>query len=330
MATHTVPARYDTLFQHAYPVQQPELRRLYENAKRDQWNVSRDIDWTQPVDLDRGVVADELIDIYGTPFWERLDAKERAELNRRFTAWRLSVLLYGEHGAMLVCSHLVEIVAGTDAKFFQATQVVDEARHTEALDRYLTEKLGGLVYPMPPNERELFDTLLGDSRWYVKTIGLQLIAETFAVSIFRMLSETSKDPVLRQICRYVLQDESRHMGFGMLSLPGAVAEMSERERRETEEITQWALVKVLTGLFPREVYRDMGFNEAEIREIEAGRKVRAIGGESSFFRQTFKKDLHGTLVNNLAKIGLLTAGVRSHLETLGIRVPADVARAAAH
>lgn len=49
------------LFQHAYPVEQAELRWLYENAKRDQWNVSRVIDWTQPVDLDRGVVADELL-----------------------------------------------------------------------------------------------------------------------------------------------------------------------------------------------------------------------------------------------------------------------------
>lgn len=319
-ASHTVPARYDTLFQHAYPVEQAELHRLYENAKRDQWNVSRDIEWTQPVDLDRGVVADELIDVYGTPFWDRLTPTERTELNRRFAAWRLSVLLYGEHGAMLVCSHLVEVVSGTDAKFFQATQVVDEARHTEVLNRYLTEKLDGLFYPMPPNERELFDTLLGDSRWYVKTIGLQLVAETFAVSLFRMLAETSKDPLLRQICQYILRDESRHMGFGMLSLPDAVKQMSEAERREVEDFTGWALSKVLTGLFPGDVYRDMGFSDAEIREIQTLRKARAVGGESSYFRQTFKKDLHGTLVQNLARIGVLTDRLRPTLESLGIRV----------
>src|SRR5881628_3978203 len=104
----------------------------------------------------------------------------------------LSVLLYGEHGAMLACSQLVETVSGPDAKYFAATQVVDEARHTEVIDRYLRDKLGGLTYPMPQNERELFDTILSDSRWYVKTIALQLVAETFAVSLFRMLAETSK------------------------------------------------------------------------------------------------------------------------------------------
>src|SRR6266498_6003507 len=107
---HAIPARFDTLFQHEYPVEHPELRRLYENAKRDQWNVSRDIDWKTPVDLEKDVTADELIDIYGTPYWHRLSAKDQAELNRRFTAWRLSLLLHGEHGAMLVCSQLVETV----------------------------------------------------------------------------------------------------------------------------------------------------------------------------------------------------------------------------
>jgi len=323
-ADHTVAARYDTVFHHAYNVEQPELRRLYEQAKRDQWNVSRDIDWSRPVDLDHPVVADELIDIYGTPFWERLSARERADLNRRFTAWRLSVLLYGEHGAMLVCSQLVETVSGPDAKYFQATQVVDEARHTEVLDRYIHDKLGGLTYPMPANERDLFDTILSDSRWYVKTIALQLVAETFAVSLFRMLAETSKDETLREICRFILRDESRHMGFGMLSLPTTIAQLTDAERRDVEDFTCWALGKVLTGLFPREVYQDLGFSPAEITEIQHLRRSRAVGGESSFFRQTFKKDLHGTLVQNLARVGALTERVRPSLESLGIRVPSEL------
>src|SRR5437870_13609921 len=113
---HTVTARYDTVFHHAYAVEQPDLRRLYEQAKRDQWNVSRDIDWSRPVDRDSAVVADELIDIYGAPYWERLGPRERAELNRRFTAGRLRGPLYGAQGPMLPCSQLAEAVAGPAAK----------------------------------------------------------------------------------------------------------------------------------------------------------------------------------------------------------------------
>ena len=319
---HVIPARFDTIFQHEYPVAHPELRSLYEKAKRDQWNVSRDIDWTTPVDLDKGVIADELIDIYGTPYWDRLSAKDKSELNRRFTAFRLSLLLHGEHGAMLVCSQLVETVQGTDAKFFQATQVVDEARHNEVLNRYMEEKLGGLYYPLAGNVRELFDTLLGDSRWTIKTIGLQLVAETFAVALFKMLGETAKDPLFKEICRLILQDESRHMGFGMLSLPGVIAKLSEKERIELEDFTHWALVRTLTGLFPSEVYRDMGFSGADIQSIQTLRRGRAAGNDNTVFRSTFKRDLHTTLLQNLSRVGLLTERIAPKLESLGISVPA--------
>ena len=319
--SHPVTARHDTRFEHAYPVESPDLRSLYEKAKRDQWNVSRDIDWTQTYDIEQGVLADEMLDIYDTPFWDRLTPGERGDLNRRFANWRLGVLLYGEHGAMLLCSQLVECVSGTDAKFFQATQVVDEARHNEVLNRYVTERLGGLRYPLPDFERELFDTLLSDSRWTVKTIGLQLVAETFAVALFRMLAETSKDPLLRQICKYILQDESRHMGFGMLSLPDVIRELSDAERAELEEVTHWALVKTLTGQFPEPVFRELGFGDAELKAIHAHRRERAAGAEGSHFRKLFRKDLHGTLLANLKKVGLLTERIRPRLESVGIRVP---------
>jgi len=55
---HLVETQFETLFQRDYAVHAPDMRRLYENAKRDQWNVSKDIDWSQPVDLDRGIFAD--------------------------------------------------------------------------------------------------------------------------------------------------------------------------------------------------------------------------------------------------------------------------------
>ena len=52
------------------------------------------------------------------------------------------------------------------------------------LQRYLDLRLDGEIYPLGGNVKEIFDTLLGTSSWYLKTIGLQLVAETFAVWIF--------------------------------------------------------------------------------------------------------------------------------------------------
>src|SRR5262249_59337414 len=102
-------------------------------------------------------------------------------------------------------------------------RVVEEGRHNEVLDRYITERLG-IRYGVPANERDLFDSILTETRWYLKTIALQLVAETFAVALFKMMGESARDPVLAEVCKRVLQDESRHMGFGMLALPRVGAE----------------------------------------------------------------------------------------------------------
>jgi P-aminobenzoate N-oxygenase AurF len=97
-----------------------------------------DIDWKQPLASDGGLISDDLVDIHGTKFWDRLSDHEKVELNRCVSRWRISTLMAGEHGAMLVCSQLVENAQGQDKKLFQATQVVDEARHNEVLNRYVT------------------------------------------------------------------------------------------------------------------------------------------------------------------------------------------------
>jgi hypothetical protein len=321
MEPRAIPTAFTTAFEYDYNTADADLRRLYENAKRDQWNASRDIPWSAAPAPDGRIIADELIDIYGSPLWERLPEAERVQLNRRIAAWRLSVLMYGEQGALLACSQLVDVVEGTDHKFFQATQVMDEARHNEVLDRYITDRVG-VRYPMPKNERDLFDSILTESRWYLKTIALQLVAETFAVALFKMMGESAKDPVLGEMCRRVLQDESRHMGFGMLSLPKVVAEASETERRELEDYTCFALEKTLTGFFPAEAYQDMGFSAAEMDEIRRYRRDTAASNDYAPFRKYFRKDMHGSMVQNLARIGLLSDRVRPRLERLGISLPA--------
>ena len=139
-----------------------------------------------------------------------------------------------------------------------------------------TLRLDGETYPLAGNVREIFDTLLGTSSWYLKTIGLQLVAETFAVSLFRMLAESSKDAVLRQVCRRILQDEARHMGFGMLSLPGRRgAGDRPAEQREMEDFAVWALNRTLRRHFPARRLRGDG-----VRQGRASRRSSGSGASA--------------------------------------------------
>ena len=123
----------------------------------------------------------------------------------------------------------------------------------------------------------------------------------------------------------ILLDESRHMGFGMLALPDIVKEASDSERREMEDFTCVALEKVLTGFFPLEAYRDVGFTPAQIEEAKAFRRDVAARNDYAVYRKYFKRDMHTSMVNNLARIGLLTERVRPRLAALGIQLPAAAA-----
>jgi len=314
-----IPSTFDTLWQRSYTVEAPDLRSLYEKAKRDQWNAARDINWETPLDLDKGIFADELIDGFGTDALAHLDDKTRARLNVEFSCWRLSQLLHGEEGAMLACSQLVDMVPGNDAKFFQSTQVVDEARHTEVLSRYLLDKCGGRIYPVTPNLKTLFDFILGQGKWFIKTVGLQLVAETFAVALFRLLGETAKDPMLSQICKRILADESRHMGFSVLSLPDEIRSLSPSDLREVEEFTREAIHLVLGGQFPKEAYETVGMNNAEIEKVKKVRKQAALDGtDQTLFRKLFKREMHTTIVSNMKKVGLLNERTSGFLRDIGI------------
>jgi hypothetical protein len=320
---HSIESQFETLFQRDYSVLAPDMRRLYENAKRDQWNVSKDIDWSQPVELEKGIFADGLVDGYGSDAWSKLDAKKQRELNVEFSCWRLSQLLHGEEGAMLACGQLVDMVPSNDAKFFMSTQVVDEARHTEVLSRYLLEKCGSRVYPMSRNIRLLFDFLLGQGKWFIKTAGLQLIAETFAVGLFRMLAETSLDPLLRMICKRILADESRHMGFSVLGLPDMIASLSPSDLAELEDFTAEACRLVLRGQFAREAFETVGFSASEIKEIEQRRVDQAKTNDYALFRQIFRREMYTQVVSNLKKVGLMTPHMADNLVKIGIDPAVD-------
>jgi hypothetical protein len=320
---NVIESRFETLYQRDYTVYAPDMRRLYENGKRDQWNASKDIDWSQPTDLETGIFNDGMIDGYGSEVWNKLDKKTQRGLNVEFSCWRLSQLLHGETGAMLACSQLVNMVPTTDAKYFQSTQVVDETRHAEVLTRYLNEKCEGRIYPFSGNLKILFDHLLGEGKWFLKTVGLQLVGETFAVGLFRMIAETASDPTLQTISKRILADESRHMGFSVLGLPDLIASLNPSDLRELEDFTAEACRLVLRGQFPRAAFERAGLTERDIKEIERVRVEVAKTNEDKLFRHTFRREMYTQVVANMKKVGLMTQRTAENLRKLGIDPSVD-------
>ncbi len=51
-------------------------------------------------------------------------------------------------------------------------------------------------------------------------------------------------------------------------------------------------------------------------------KKRLAGGDETAFRKFFRRDLHGGLVRNLRKVGLLSDRITPNLESLGVNLAA--------
>src|SRR6266571_2223581 len=203
-----VPSAFDTVFRWEYEDGRDALMSLYEKGKKLQWNTNVRIDWSQDLDPENPQeLPDESVSIFGSPMWEKLTRQERATLRRHLQAWQLSQFLHGEQGALVCTAKIVQQVPGIDAKFYAATQVIDEARHVEAYSRLLHEKFD-LTYPINPYLKQLLDDTLADSRWDFTYLGMQVLVEGVALAAFGVIRDQATNPLARAVTAFVMQDEA--------------------------------------------------------------------------------------------------------------------------
>ena len=265
----TILTSFDTSYVWNYGSVKEGLRDLYEKAKREQWNGTEQLDWQIEVDpeaRDHPARRSTRSPDYGP--YKALDARGVAKMHHAQIAWQLSQFMHGEQGALIVASQLVGAVPWMDAKYYAATQTMDEARHVEVFSRYLREKLEW-EWPINPNLKKLLDTIILDSRWDMKYLGMQILVEGLAMAAFGNLYQLAKEPLVKQLIHYVMKDESRHVAFGVLSLRDYYREMPESERKDREEFVIEACQLMRDRLVGEEISEYMGFDKAEVKEHRA-------------------------------------------------------------
>jgi hypothetical protein len=297
----------DLAYNWDYENTRTRLVRLYENAKRDQWNATERLDWSVDVDPESELLPDLGIGIYGTPIWDRLTEKEKRKLRHEAITWQLCQFLHGEQGALLATAQIVDAVPWFEGKQYGATQVMDEARHVEVYRRFVMEKLQH-EYPVNPELKKLLDQILTDSRWDMKFLGMQIIVEGLALAAFGTMRDTTTNPLLRDLTAAVMEDESRHVAFGVLSLREFCLDLSEKDRNEREEFVYEACVLMRDRISNREVWETMGLDADEC----------IAHSDRSEISQQFRYRLFSKIVPNVKSLGLLSKRQRARFEKLGI------------
>jgi hypothetical protein len=180
-----------------------KLERLYHIAQSRAWNGK-----------------DVLADLLNRHGGLQVEPHQRGPLARVF-----SIILWGELAAWIISADLAERLDDVEAKMAATGQAFDEARHFSTLRDYLLA-LGGEIPRLDIYSAMLLRTLIDTRSLPHKLLGMQLLAETIAIDVFRTVAERRVEPVLSDLLPYFERDESRHVGLGVLYLPEELRRLS--------------------------------------------------------------------------------------------------------
>ena len=295
-----------------------DLLNLYEKGKQQQWDTSTRIDWSQDLFPDNPMgMADRTIAIHGTDLWNSLDEKERVHIRRNLQAHSLSQFMHGEQGALIATAKIVQTVPSYEAKFYAATQVMDEARHVEAYSRLLHEKFK-MAYPITRTLAKLLEATITDQRWDMTYLGMQILIEGLALAAFQRIRDNSSNNLCAAVNAYVMQDEARHVAFGRLALRDYYPQLTDAERDEREEFVVEACYHMRDLFNQKEVWENLDLPVAEC--------VAAV--DQSDTMKQFRRRLFTRIVPTVKDIGLWGPRVRRAYEDMGVMEFADVDAAA--
>ena len=184
---------------------------------------------------------------------------------RQAVGYIIQVLMWGELAAWKIASQLADSFVPLAPKLAATSQAHDEARHFYVLHDYLRE-LGHTPQPLDRPTRVLIDGVLFTDDPLLKVMGMQLMIEALALTIFQAIRESQAEPVLCELLLYFEKDEARHVGLGLQYLPTQLATLSRwKERRMIAfqvQLLAAALLELkamephmrVLGVDPRQVY----------------------------------------------------------------------------
>jgi hypothetical protein len=223
----------------------------------------------------------------------------------------LSQLLHGEQAALQLCGQLTNVCDKMDEKWYAASQVVDEARHIEALSKFMQRKMGN-IYPIGSTLKILLEILLEARTAQQKTLGMQTLFEGMAVGIMDMMRRDCLNPLLTETIHRIEQDEARHAAFGVLMMRRVVRDATTEQKSEMED---WAfgILEALNANQQLDMLHLLGPKYG----IDPKAVITMVTALPNFAEINSLAYMH-TVIPNLRNLGLLTERTRDRWLELGM------------
>jgi hypothetical protein len=194
----------------------PKIRGLYRQATRNQWDPQRDV------------------------AWDDLRPEQYDDAHREAARMWWSRRGWGEYGAIsesptLVVRFIQDRLPADLALFFMV-RTQEEARHAESC-YMMAERLGGYIAaPVDADFAKAVGThgvrkMALDPDTSVEAIIGALVCglEEYAFDWFKLMIETTTNPVAKRVLQLIYRDEVRHCAFGWHYLEARLPRMTRAE-----------------------------------------------------------------------------------------------------
>ena len=177
--------------------------KLYDEACTRQWSSSTDVPWHKleklPDDLEKAVCQmctglTEVEFVAGD-----MPAKWMCHINHDFH----------------------------EVKLFLATQIMDEARHMDVFRKRALANGGGLLMASP-SQQKLLAAILQAPNYTTASALMHIFGEGFVLTLFRTGEFLAPTEVEKTIFRLCMQDEARHVAYGVRHLKWFLEHYPER------------------------------------------------------------------------------------------------------
>ncbi|OKJ15652.1 AurF N-oxygenase family protein [Kitasatospora sp. CB01950] len=258
-----------TLAQQRNADRELNAARLLRASAKHSYDPLTEVDWTAPVDPDHYALPAHRVTLYGTPLWERLDERRRAQLSVHQLAsttaagiWFELVLMEG------LIRHVYTNDLTTGHAQYALTEVADECRHSTMFARYITAT--GYPSARPTRRADLLGRLhflLNDT---TMTFAGAIFVEEFTDAMQReMIRDESLQPLARSVARIHVVEEARHIGYAKPELERRWARMTPARRAVFRRaLALLARQSVAEIVHPR-VYALAGLDPAEAARTAA-------------------------------------------------------------
>lgn len=180
-----------------------KLENIYHKGQDNIWNGK--------------AVLHELVTQHGPPDFSNAD---REAIYNIFT-----IILWGELAAWEVSSQLAADLPSIEARMAATSQAHDEARHFYVMRDYLALLNRGSG-ELRPKAKKFLTSILRAPKIENKLLGMQLMVEPLALTLFKLIRHKKVDPVLNGLLPLYERDEARHVGLGVQYFPELLNRMS--------------------------------------------------------------------------------------------------------